>query len=63
MLEDLLRIINMATLEHKREQRSLTLLYKCVNNNGPRYIKEFFLALEKRNTNLRGNGINLCTLN
>ena len=51
MLEDLLRIINMATLEHKREQRSLTLLYKCVN------------VLEKRNTNLRGNGINLFTLN
>ena len=46
MLEDLLRIINMATLEHKREQRSLTLLYKCVNNNGPKYVKEFFSVRE-----------------
>ena len=34
LYEDLLRVINIETLEHRRKQQSLILLYKCFNNNG-----------------------------
>ena len=49
LYQDLLRIINMKTLEHGREQQSL--IYP------PKYTKEFFKVRETQ-YNFRGNGVN-----
>ena len=32
----------MQSLEHRRYYSSFVLLYKCMNSNGPQYIKNFF---------------------
>ena len=38
------------------------LLCKCLNNNGPKYFKDFFSVKETR-YNLRGSGVNVCAPN
>ena len=45
-------------LNKKRYYSSLVLLYKCMNSNGPQYIKNFF-QIRYSKYNLRGRGINL----
>ena len=37
----------------------LILLFKCIRNIGPKYIRDFFSTRET-SYNLRGNGVNLC---
>ena len=48
----------MQSLEHRRYYSSLVLLYKCMNSNGPQYIRKFFQTRYTK-YNLRGRGINL----
>ena len=38
----ILSLTDMQSLEHRRYYSSLVLLYKCMNSNGPQYIKNFF---------------------
>lgn len=56
--QEILGIVNMKTLEHRRLCISLLLLYKSLFCNGPRYIRDFF-SFKDSNYNLRGNGVNL----
>lgn len=42
LYDELLRILNMETLDQRRKQQSLTLLYKCLHNDGPKFIRDFF---------------------
>ena len=53
--QELLNICKLNTLECRKKQQSLILLFKCIRNIGPK-------EQEKRETlyNLRGNGVNLC---
>ena len=37
----------------------LILLFKCIRNIGPKYIRDFFSTRET-SYSLRGNGVNLC---
>ena len=55
---DLLKIVNIKSLEHRRYTQALVLLYKSLFNTGPNYIKELF-SLRSSNYNLRG----FCKLN
>ena len=32
----------MRSLEHRRYKQSLTIVYKCLNHDGPTYISDFF---------------------
>ena len=49
----------MHSLEHRRYYSSfVSLLYKCVNFNGPQYIRNFFQTCYTK-YNLRRRGINL----
>lgn len=59
LYDELLRILNMETLDQRRKQQYLILLYKCLHNDGPKYIRDFFSFRETMD-NLRGTGINLC---
>lgn len=59
LYDELLRILNMETLDQRRKQQSLILLYKCLHNDGPKYIRDFF-SFRETMYNLRGTGINLC---
>ena len=54
----ILSLSDTQSLEHRRYYSSLALLYKCMNYNGPQYIKNVF---QTRHTkyNLRSRGINL----
>ena len=53
--QELLNICKLDTLECRKKQQSLILLFKCIRNIGPK-------EQEKRETsyNLRENGVNLC---
>ena len=48
----------MQSLEYRPYYSSLVLLYKCMNSNGPQYIKNFF-QIRYSKYNLKGRGINL----
>ena len=48
----------MQSLEHRRYYSSLVLLYKCMNSNGPQYIKNFFQTRYTKYI-LRSRGITL----
>ena len=37
----------------------LILLFKCIRNIGPKYLRDFF-SIRETSYNLRGNGVNLC---
>ena len=54
----MLSLSDMQSLEHRRYYISLVLLYKCMNSNGPQYIKNFFQTRYTK-YNLRSRGINL----
>ena len=56
--DTILSLSDMQSLEHRRYYSSLVLLYKCMNSNGPQYIKNFF-QIRYSKYNLRGRGINL----
>ena len=57
--QELLNICKLDTLECRRKQQSLILLFKCIRNLGPKYIRDFF-SIRETSYNLRGNGVNLC---
>ena len=57
--QELLNICELDTLECRRKQQSLILLFKCIRNLGPKYIRDFF-SIRETSYNLRGNGVNLC---
>ena len=59
--QELLNICNykLDTSECRKKQQSLILLFKCIRNIWPKYIKDFFSIRETSYT-LRGNGVNLC---
>ena len=56
--DTILSLSDMQSLEHRRYYSSLVLLYKCMNSNGPQYIKNFFQTRYTK-YNLRSRGINL----
>ena len=54
----ILHLAKMQTLTHRRYFQSLVLLYKCMKEQGPKYIQDFFKLREVR-YNLRGSGTKL----
>ena len=56
--EDLLRLVDLKSLEQRRYFQSLVLFYKCLHNMGPTYIRQLF-SLRSNERNLRG----FCKLN
>ena len=56
--DTILSLSDMQSLEDRRYYNSLVLLYKCMNSNGPQYIKNFFQTRDTK-YNLRSRGINL----
>ena len=56
--DTILSLSDMQSLEHRRYYSSLVLLYKCMNSNGPQYIKNFF-QIRYTKYNLRTMAINL----
>ena len=54
----ILSIAGMNSLEFRRYEQSLSLLYKCIKGNGPSYISDFF-KFRVSHYNLRGGGCNL----
>ena len=40
--DTIISLSDMPSLEHRRYYSSVALLYKCMNSNGPQYIKNFF---------------------
>jgi len=50
---NLLKIVNIKPLEHRRYMQALILRYKSLFNTGPSYIKELF-SLHSSNYDLRG---------
>ena len=56
---ELLNIYKLDTLECSKKQQSLILLFKCIRNIEPKYIRDFF-SIRETSYNLRGNGVNLC---
>ena len=57
--QKLLNTCKLDTLECRKKRQYLILLFKCIRNIGPKYIKEFF-SVRETSYNLRGNGVNLC---
>ena len=57
--QELLNICKLDTLECRKKQQSLILLFKCIRNIEPKYIRDFF-SIRETSYNLRGNGVNLC---
>ena len=57
--QELLNICKLNTLECRKKQQSLILLFKFISNIGPKYIRDFF-SIRETSYNLRGNGVNLC---
>ena len=57
--QELLNICELDTLQCRKNQQSLILLFKCITNIGPKYIRDFF-SIRETSYNLRGNGVNLC---
>ena len=39
--QELLHICKLDTLECRKKQQSLMLLFKCIRNKGPKYIRDF----------------------
>ena len=56
--QELLNICKLNTLECRKKQQSLILLFKFISNIGPKYIRDFF-SIRETSYNLR-NGVNLC---
>ena len=56
--QSILRQAKMQTLTHRIYFQSLVLLYKCMKEQGPKYIQDFFKLREVR-YNLRGSGTKL----
>ena len=56
--QELLGIVNMKTLEHRRICSSLLLLDKSLFCEGPSYIRDFF-SFKDSTYNVRGSGVNL----
>ena len=56
--ESILRMVNTNTLEHRRIEQSLIIVFKCFRENGPDYIADLF---KPRVTpyNLRSSGLNV----
>ena len=54
----ILSIVNMQSLEYRRYNQSLILLFKCIKENGPDYISNLF-EHRKSYYNLRNSGDNL----
>ena len=59
--QELLNICKLDTLECSKKKQSLVLLFKCIRNIGPKYIRDFF-SIRETSYNLRGNGVNLRVL-
>ena len=59
--KELLNICKLDTLECSKKKQSLVLLFKCIRNIGPKYIRDFF-SIRETSYSLRGNGVNLCVL-
>ena len=62
--DTILSLSDMQSLEYRRYYSSLVLLYKCMNSNGPQYIKNFF-QIRYSKYNLRGRALiwnNLATI-
>ena len=59
--QELLNICKLDTLECSKKKQSLVLLFKCIRNIGPKYIRDFF-SIRETSYSLRGNGVNLCVL-
>ena len=57
--QELLNICKLDTLECRKKQQSLILLFKCIRNIGPKYIRDLF-SIREMSYNSRGNGVNLC---
>ena len=53
--QELLNICKLDTLECRKMQQSLILLFECIRNIGPKYISDFF-SIRETSYNLRGNG-------
>ena len=51
----LLNMAGIRTLEERRKFQALVLVYKCIHNEAPRYIEDFF-KIKICNYNLRGSG-------
>ena len=49
----------MDTLECRKKQQSLILLFKCISNIGPKYIRDLF-SIRETSYNSREKGVNLC---
>ena len=58
LYNDLLQLVDLKSLEHRRYTQGLSLFYKCMFNMGPNYIKELF-SFRSNEHNLRG----FCKLN
>ena len=56
--EYILKLINMRTLGQRRYFQVLVLLFRCIKENGPSYISEFF-KLRTVKYNLRGSDTKL----
>ena len=56
--DTILSLSDMQRLEYRRYYSCLVLLYKCMNSDGPQYVKNFF-QIRYSKYNLRGRGINL----
>ena len=52
--EELLKIANIKSLEHRRIEQALILVYKSIHNQTPIYIREMFI-LRSNGYSLRGN--------
>ena len=56
--DSILTNVNMQSLEHRRHDQSLILLFKCIKENAPDYISSLF-EYRKSHYNLRNSGHNL----
>ena len=57
--QELLNICKLDTLECRKKQQSRILLFKCIRNIRPKYIRDFF-SIRETSYSLRENGVNLC---
>ena len=54
-----LSLANVQSLENRRFQQSLYLLFNCIKNDGPNYISNLFDQRTLRYSQLRNGGHNL----
>ena len=57
--QELLNICKLNTLECRKKQQSLILLFKCISNIGPKYIRDLF-SIRETSYKSRRKGVNLC---